>query len=130
MERFSGTAEQVRTRFVTNHINYMDAVVKEASLRAAGQILPFEEYIHLRRQNGGVFSCFAIIEAALGIVLPAEVFEDDTFQDLIYAANDVIILSNASVCHSYTGGKTLHKMLLTDIVIGYILICGGAYKRQ
>ena len=115
---------------MAKHIEFMDAVVKEASLRSAGQMLPFEEYVHLRRQNGGVLSSFIMAEATLGIVLPAEVFEDDTFQNIICAANDAIVISNVSAYYSYTGGKTLHKMLLTDMVIGHILICRGAYKRQ
>ncbi|EJD04456.1 terpenoid synthase [Fomitiporia mediterranea MF3/22] len=95
MTRLSRIASpEVRERFVSHCVAYINATAKEATLRATNKKLSFEEYTHLRRDNGGELACFDLIEAVLRIALPAEVFEDPSFQAICCSMNDLICLAN------------------------------------
>ncbi|OCB90779.1 terpenoid synthase [Sanghuangporus baumii] len=94
LERFSSASEELRARFVTHCIGYIDATAREAGLRATGQTPSFEDYVQLRRQNGGLFPAFEMVEFALGFTLPAGVLEDNDFQNIVFAAMDIICMSN------------------------------------
>ena len=50
----------------------------------------------MRRDNGGVWGAFDLIEFSLGIELPVEVFDDPNFMRVHCAANDMILYSNVS----------------------------------
>ncbi|KAL5495814.1 hypothetical protein ACEPAI_1278 [Sanghuangporus weigelae] len=94
LERFSSASEELRTRFLTHCIDYIDATSREASLRVTRQMPSFEDYVQLRRQNGGLFPAFEMVEFALGFTLPAGVLEDNDFQSIVLAAIDIICMSN------------------------------------
>ncbi|EJD00897.1 terpenoid synthase [Fomitiporia mediterranea MF3/22] len=94
MNRLSNISEAVRERFISHCISYIDATATEARLRADNEVLSIEEYTKLRRENGGVRTCFDLIEAVLGITLPAEVFDDPNFMRIYFAAVDMICWSN------------------------------------
>ncbi|KAL5534778.1 hypothetical protein ACEPAG_1242 [Sanghuangporus baumii] len=94
MSRLSGVSSELLKRFIAHFIQYIDATVREAGNRTDGKIPTFEEHLRLRRDNGGLFSTFDIIEVALGITLPPEVFVDSNFQSIVLAANDMISYSN------------------------------------
>ncbi|EJD04498.1 terpenoid synthase [Fomitiporia mediterranea MF3/22] len=97
MARLSRIASpEVRERFVTHCSAYIDACTREAGWRATNKIPSFEEYTHLRRDNGGAQTTFDLIEAVLGVTLrvPADVFEDPNFQLLHCSMNDMICLAN------------------------------------
>ena len=76
---------------------YIDAVVEEASLRERGEVADLNAYLLLRRENGGVRDCFALIEYALDIDLPDEVYADPVFQKFYFAGVDMVIWANVSL---------------------------------
>ncbi|KAL5535013.1 hypothetical protein ACEPAF_3104 [Sanghuangporus sanghuang] len=94
MNRLSGISNKPLDRFIAHFIEYIDATAREAGNRTDGKIPTFEEHLCLRRDNGGLFSAFDIIEVALGITLPPEVLVDNNFQSIVLAANDMISYSN------------------------------------
>ena len=75
---------------------YIDAVAEEAELREQDRVLGVEEYRIARRENSAVRYVFAFCEFALGIELPSEVFNDETFVRAYNAAVDMVCWSNVS----------------------------------
>ena len=97
MSRFgSSFSPTLKIRFVAHNRDYVDAVVKEATLRERGAILSENEYRNLRRDNGAMIILFDLIEVTLGIELPAEVHEDPNFKQIYLAALDLILFTNVS----------------------------------
>jgi hypothetical protein len=83
-------------RFLQHNREYISAVVREAESRERGEILTLEEYRKLRRDNSGVIIAFDFIEVSLGLNIPDEVREDASFQQIFYAALDMINFSNVN----------------------------------
>ncbi|THH10878.1 hypothetical protein EW145_g1031 [Phellinidium pouzarii] len=94
MKRLSKSTKEFRRRFITHCTDYIDTVLPEADLRAQGKVLSLEEYVHHRRENGGVRPCFDLFEYAFGITLPDAVFKDPAFMRAYFAAVDMIGWSN------------------------------------
>ncbi|KAL5518435.1 hypothetical protein ACEPAH_117 [Sanghuangporus vaninii] len=94
MKRLSGVSTELLERLVSHFTAYMDATAREASHRTDGKIPTLEDHIRLRRDNGGVLPAFDVIEVALGITLPPEVFNDRDLQSMVLAANDMICYAN------------------------------------
>ncbi|KAF9490782.1 terpenoid synthase [Pleurotus eryngii] len=81
-------------RFLKHCEDYINAVSTEAELRERGEVLDIEPFTALRRENSAIRLCFGLFEYALGIDLPDEVFQDKTFQDMYFAAVDMVSWSN------------------------------------
>ncbi|OCB88734.1 terpenoid synthase [Sanghuangporus baumii] len=94
MASISHISTELHARFVSHLIQYIDGISKEATLRTDGEFPSFEEYIKIRRDNGGLFPCCDIVEIILGITLPRKVIEDKNFQKILDAAVDMMCLSN------------------------------------
>ena len=69
-------------------------------------VLSFEEYMILRRDTVGARPSFDMMEFALDIDLPDEVFSDAAFQRAYYAAIDMIALANVSCIISTPNGTS------------------------
>ena len=87
--------------------NYIEAVAKEAELRERNEILDFETYKHLRRENSAVRLCYCLIEQAFGIDLPDEVFEDPVFKRMYFAAVDMVGWSNVRKILEFSIGPNM-----------------------
>ena len=96
MDRLPFNSNDLRERFVLHFIEYIEATAKETSLRSNGTLLTLQEHINIRRDNGGLFPAFDIIEVVHGFTLPTEVLGDKNFQSIVLAANDMISFSNVS----------------------------------
>ena len=97
MRCLSETSETFRGRFFKHLIAYIEATANEAKLRTEEkQLNSIEDLAPMRRDNGGVWGAFDLIEFSLGIELPVEVFDDPNFMRVHCAANDMIIYSNVS----------------------------------
>lgn len=83
-------------RFLKHSEAYVDAVAREAELREQGQVLDLISFEPLRRENSAIRLCFGLFEFALGIDLPDEVFEDEAFMNLYWAAADMVCWANVS----------------------------------
>ncbi|KAL0954655.1 hypothetical protein HGRIS_003606 [Hohenbuehelia grisea] len=81
-------------RFLKHCEDYINAVSIEAELRERDEVLDLEPFTNLRRENSAIRLCFGLFEYALGIDLPQEVFEDQTFMDMYFAAVDMVAWSN------------------------------------
>ncbi len=81
-------------RFLEHLCSYARTVGKEAELRERDEILDIRGYIALRREIGGVKSCFDLVEYCLDINLPQEIYEDPVFVSGYNAAMDQITWSN------------------------------------
>lgn len=68
----------------------------EAEYRRNGLVPDTESYMLIRREVSGVRLCYGMFEYVLGIELPDEVFENQTFLTMYWAAVDMIGLSNVS----------------------------------
>lgn len=106
-ERFLAKAgKNCQGRMLKRCAAYVDAFVKEASLRDDHEVLDEENYMRLRRHNSAVQIVFVLYEYVHGIDLPDEVFEDGVFMRLYYAALDLFILTNVSRSH-FTSSKSI-----------------------
>ncbi|TCD63577.1 terpene cyclase [Steccherinum ochraceum] len=81
-------------RFLQHSKDYIEAVGKEAEYRERGEVLDMQSYETLRRENSAIRVCFGLFEFALGIDLPDEVFENQEFMTLYWAACDMVCWSN------------------------------------
>lgn len=90
-----------RHRFAELCEKYIAAVVREADLRARGQVLGVEEYRLLRRCNSAVDYCFGLFEYILGVDLPDEVMNHPVLRCMRDSAVDMICWSNVGYNSSY-----------------------------
>ena len=81
-------------RFIANHSNYLNAVVRESDLRLHRVELSFDEFMDVRRMTIGVHSCVDLLEFFLDIDLPDELFESDAFIRMRNAAANAAGLKN------------------------------------
>ncbi|KAI0261488.1 terpenoid synthase [Gloeopeniophorella convolvens] len=81
-------------RFLKHCEDYIDGVGREAEYRERGEVLDMESFKHLRRENSAIRLCFGLFEFSLGIDLPDEVFENPVFQNLYWAAADMVCWAN------------------------------------
>ncbi|KAG6844953.1 hypothetical protein H0H87_002067 [Tephrocybe sp. NHM501043] len=81
-------------RFLEHWETYCACVVKEAELREKGKVLDVDAFIALRRENSAVRLCFGLIEYCFGTDLPDEVFDDPVFQEIYWAACDLVCWAN------------------------------------
>lgn len=96
-ERFvKGAAPRCQERFLVHCANYMNAVAREADLRANGRVLDLGSYMSLRRDNSGIQPFFGLFEYVHGIDLPNKVFDDPVFQRVYWAGCDLVGISNVS----------------------------------
>ena len=72
-------------------------MVRQAELRSLGQTLSLEEFIEFRRDDSGVRLCFDLIEFALSVDLPDEVFEDQAFMRAWNAGVDMVAWANVRI---------------------------------
>ena len=86
-----------RRRFYKACADYVDAVGKEADDRVQGKVLDPVSFEKLRRDTSGSYTCFDLIELALDIDLPDEVFEHPTFRNLRDWGCDLIWWGNVSL---------------------------------
>lgn len=75
----------------------MRAVAIEAKYREDGIVLDVAAYDILRRENSAVRCCFGLIGYMLGEDLPDAVYEHPTFQQLHFAAVDMVTWSNVGL---------------------------------
>ncbi|KAJ8520197.1 hypothetical protein ONZ45_g2998 [Pleurotus djamor] len=85
---------QSSRRFLKHCEDYINAVSIEAELRERGEVLDIEPFTTLRRENSAIRLCFGLFEYALGIDLPDEVFQNQAFMDMHFAAVDMVSWSN------------------------------------
>jgi hypothetical protein len=69
----------------------------EALLRERGDVLDPEAFIALRRGNSATRVCLGLVEYILGMDLPDEVWEDETFLKAYFAVVDMVCWANVSV---------------------------------
>ncbi|KAI5122525.1 hypothetical protein M0805_005252 [Coniferiporia weirii] len=119
MKRLSNGSPEFRKRFIKHCTDYIDTVLPEADLRAQDKVLSLEEYVHHRRENGGVRPCFDLFEYAFNVALPDEVFEDPAFMRAYFAAVDMIGWSNdaysyaAELARGLEGNNSLTILMRT-----------------
>ncbi|KAI0030533.1 terpenoid synthase [Vararia minispora EC-137] len=93
--RFLRSAKpNTRRHFVECCETYIEAVVEEARLREAGEILGLEDFIRLRRENSAVRCCFALIAYGLKIDFPDAIFEDPVAKQAYLAGVDMVCWAN------------------------------------
>lgn len=83
-------------RFLEHCYHYIEGVSREAQLREDGEVLDLDAFMPLRRENSAVRLCFGLFEYVLGLDLPQEVFDDQTFMEAYWSATDLICWANAS----------------------------------
>ncbi|TFY78436.1 hypothetical protein EWM64_g5579 [Hericium alpestre] len=81
-------------RFLKLGKAYVECVAEEAGLRVRNEVLDLDKYTAIRRENSAVRACFGVIEYALDIDLPDEVFEDPVFQRIYFAGVDMVCWAN------------------------------------
>ena len=81
-------------RFLVHCQDYVDAVAREAELREKGEVLDMEAFRDLRRENSAIRLCFGLFEFALGVDLPDQIFKDEAFMELYWAAADLVCWAN------------------------------------
>ena len=91
---FSGSLKE---RFIRHNKEFVDAVVREASLRAEGSVLGVEEYINLRRTNSAVAAFYDLIEVALATELEDAIYNNEVFKKVYMASLDLIAFCNVSI---------------------------------
>jgi hypothetical protein len=98
MQTSSATAQE---RFVTSFVEYVYAVIDEASDRSRGSIRGIKDYLRLTRLTAGPYPCFFPIEMDLDI--PDEVMTHSSMERIRSLAAESMVLGNVSnVCsHSY-----------------------------
>jgi hypothetical protein len=84
-------------RFLQHCRDYISSVVKEAELRERDEVLDLSSFTTLRRENSAIRLCFGLFEYVLGFDLPDEVFEDPAFENLYWAAADMVCWSNVCI---------------------------------
>ena len=94
MQRLTNASPKFHERFIKHCIDYFDSVLPETDLRMKDNVMTLEEYVPHRRENGGVRPCFDLFEYVFNINLPDEVFEDEAFMRVYFAAVDAIGWSN------------------------------------
>lgn len=99
-------------RFGTLCAGYIDAIAHEAEMRERGEVLNLQSYNEHRRQNSAIPLSFGVFEYALGIDLPDEIFEDETFMTMYWAAVDMITWSNVSLLTASCMFQKLTPLLL------------------
>ena len=83
-------------RFLERFKGYVDAVGRETERRKLGRVLDLESFISERRENSAVRFLFSLIEYALDIDLPDQVFKDPNFIAAYFAGVDLVWLANVS----------------------------------
>jgi Delta6-protoilludene synthase len=103
MQTSCATAQE---RFITSFVEYVYAVIDEASDRARGSIRGIKDYLRLTRLTAGPYPCFFPIEMDLDI--PDEVMTHPSMERIRNLAAESMVLGNVSnVCiHSYDDNLT------------------------
>ncbi|OBZ67350.1 Alpha-muurolene synthase [Grifola frondosa] len=81
-------------RFIETFDLFFQAVTQQAMDRKSGAIPDFESYIAMRRDTSGCKPCWALIEYANNLDLPAHVMTHPVINGLEEAANDLVTWSN------------------------------------
>ncbi|KAL9597623.1 MAG: hypothetical protein Q9219_005006 [cf. Caloplaca sp. 3 TL-2023] len=71
---------------------YMDGIFGQVDLVCSDEHSDEQEYLALRRKNGGAGPCFALIEYFYDLDLPDEVFEHPAIQRLDELAREMILM--------------------------------------
>ena len=83
-------------RFVQHCVDYVASFIHEAELREQHTVLDPGAYRDLRREGSATRTCFGLLEYTLGIDLPDNVFKNETFQTMYWAAVDMVCWANVS----------------------------------
>lgn len=86
-------------RFFLHWKYYLDGTSKEAELRERKEVLNLTDFTPLRRENSALRVVFELAEYALGLDIPDEVFENEFFQSIYFAAIDMVCWSNVCLVH-------------------------------
>ncbi|KAF8486350.1 terpenoid synthase [Russula ochroleuca] len=89
MQTSSATAQE---RFVTSFVEYVYAVIDEASDRSRGSIRGIKDYLRLTRLTAGPYPCFFPIEMDLDI--PDEVMTHSSMERIRSLAAESMVLGN------------------------------------
>jgi hypothetical protein len=81
-------------RFEESWCRTMDATILQAKHRSQQYICTPEEYIAARRDNIGVYPCFALVEQSLELNIPHNVMEHPYIQSLNRDACEMAIIDN------------------------------------
>jgi len=84
----------VQKRFELPLDRFFITVTEETKARKMGVTPNLDQYIELRRNNGGVRSCFALIELSRGFELPEHVWSDPVIRQLDDWAVDLVCWVN------------------------------------
>ena len=96
MKHLANAGPKFRERFIKHNTQYFDAVITEADDRIKDNVMTLEQFIVERRENGGVRPFFDLIEYALKLDLPDEVFEDEALMRIENAGIDGVVWANVS----------------------------------
>ncbi|KAI0784176.1 isoprenoid synthase domain-containing protein [Abortiporus biennis] len=94
-------------RFLVHCEAYVEAVALEAEYREQGIVLDPTSFETLRRENSAIRLCFGLFEFALGYELPDEVFANEVFMDLYWAAADMVCWANDLYSYNMEQAKGL-----------------------
>ena len=94
MQRLEDTNPKFLARFIKHCASFMDSILPETDNRIKDKVMTLEDYVIHRRENGGVRPCFDLLEYVLNIDMPDEVFEDQVFMRIYWAAIDAISWAN------------------------------------
>ena len=81
-------------RFITSFLEYVYAVIEEASDRERGSIRGVKDYLRLTRLTAGPYPCFFPIEMDLDI--PDEVMTHPSIETIRSLAAESLVLGNVS----------------------------------
>ena len=96
MQRLETAGPRFRARFIEHCSSFMNSILPETDNRIKDKVMTLEDYIIHRRENGAVRPCFDLLEYVLNIDMPNEVFEDQVFMRIYFAAIDAISCANVS----------------------------------
>ena len=79
---------------IRTFLSVIDGMVCEAEVREDRKTLTISEYGAMRRKSAGLEISYVLGEYACQVDIPDFVFEDRTFQDMYWAAADLVSLAN------------------------------------
>lgn len=84
-------------RFLVAWRGYIDALILQKHRTLDGYVWTIEEYMAVRRDDIGSYTCFAMLQITLGIDLPHEVTDHPFICSMERDIADMIVLSNVSL---------------------------------
>lgn len=125
MARSTARTDAVVARRLTHHVSdYLMGNSWQAAYKWLAQVPDSDYYPQMRRQAGGMFAAFDLIEITERAPLPSTLYHSPTYQRMLLAAADVVCWCNDLL--------TVEKEDATGDVLNYVLVLerAGAAGRD